>query len=41
MHRYNWIQPHQFNQKLALAVAEEKLNVVGDGLTTTIAPLSK
>ncbi|MCC7641968.1 MULTISPECIES: IS3 family transposase [unclassified Janthinobacterium] len=28
MHRYNWIRPHQFNQGLAPAVAEEKLNVV-------------
>ncbi|MDN4545791.1 integrase core domain-containing protein, partial [Pseudomonas sp. C32] len=28
MHRYNWIQPHQFNDGLAPARAEEKLNVV-------------
>ena len=28
MHRYNWIRPHQFNQGLAPAVTEEKLNVV-------------
>lgn len=28
MHRYNWIRPHQFNDGLAPAVAEEKLNVV-------------
>ena len=28
MHRYNWIRPHQFNQGLPPAVAEEKLNVV-------------
>jgi len=28
MHWYNWIRPHQFNQGLAPAVAEEKLNVV-------------
>ena len=28
MHRYNWIRPHHFNQGLAPAVAEEKLNVV-------------
>ncbi|RKF98321.1 hypothetical protein CKA44_29295, partial [Pseudomonas aeruginosa] len=26
MHRYNWIRPHQFNDGLAPAVAEEKLN---------------
>ena len=28
MHRYNWIRPHQFNDGLAPAVAEEKLNPV-------------
>jgi putative transposase len=28
MHRYNWIRPHQFNDGLAPARAEEKLNVV-------------
>lgn len=28
MHRYNWIRPHQFNDGLAPAVAEEKLNSV-------------
>jgi transposase InsO family protein len=28
MHRYNWIRPHQFNDGLAPAVAEEKLNAV-------------
>ena len=28
MHRYNWIRPHKFNGGLALARAEEKLNVV-------------
>ncbi|HCD6285281.1 TPA: IS3 family transposase, partial [Pseudomonas aeruginosa] len=26
MHRYNWIRPHQFNDGLPSAVAEEKLN---------------
>ncbi|EMC3962967.1 TPA: transposase, partial [Pseudomonas aeruginosa] len=26
MHRYNWISPHQFNDGLPPAVAEEKLN---------------
>ncbi|HIE4499381.1 TPA: IS3 family transposase [Pseudomonas aeruginosa] len=26
MHRYNWIKPHQFNDGLPPAVAEEKLN---------------
>ncbi|MFG9280719.1 IS3-like element IS222 family transposase [Pseudomonas aeruginosa] len=26
MHRYNWIRPHQFNDGLSPAVAEEKLN---------------
>ncbi|BCA29869.1 transposase [Metapseudomonas otitidis] len=26
MHRYNWIRPHQFNDGVPLAVAEEKLN---------------
>ncbi|HCW0465851.1 TPA: IS3 family transposase [Pseudomonas aeruginosa] len=26
MHRYNWIRPHQFNDGLLPAVAEEKLN---------------
>lgn len=26
MHRYNWIQSHQFNDGLPPAVAEEKLN---------------
>ena len=26
MHRYNWIRPHQFNNGLPPAVAEEKLN---------------
>lgn len=28
MHRYNWLRPHQFNEGVAPAVAEEKLNVV-------------
>ncbi|MEW5715694.1 IS3 family transposase [Pseudomonas sp. SB113] len=28
MHRYNWIRPHQFNDGLAPARAEAKLNVV-------------
>jgi len=28
MHRYNWIWPHQFNDGLAPAQAEEKLNAV-------------
>ena len=28
MHRYYWIRPHQFNDGLAPARAEEKLNVV-------------
>ena len=28
MHHYNWIRPHQFNNGLAAAQAEEKLNVV-------------
>ena len=28
MHRYNWIRPHQFNDGLAAAQAEKKLNVV-------------
>ena len=28
MHRYNWIRPHQFNDGLAPARAEEKLKVV-------------
>ncbi|PXX21187.1 putative transposase [Burkholderia pyrrocinia] len=28
MHRYNWKRPHQFNDGLAPAVAEEKLNAV-------------
>ncbi|MDI3275935.1 IS3 family transposase [Pseudomonas sp. AL03] len=28
MHRYNWIRPYQFNDGLAPARAEEKLNVV-------------
>lgn len=28
MHRYNWIRPHQFNDGLAPAVAEEKLKAV-------------
>lgn len=28
MHRYNWLRPHQFNEGMAPAVAEEKLNVV-------------
>lgn len=32
MHRYNWIRPHQFNDGLAPAVAEEKLNAVS-GMT--------
>jgi putative transposase len=32
MHRYNWIRPHQFNNGLAPAVAEEKLNAVS-GMT--------
>ena len=26
MHRYNWIRPHQFNDGLLPAVAEEKLS---------------
>jgi hypothetical protein len=26
MQRYNWQRPHQFNSRLAPAVAEEKLN---------------
>ncbi len=26
MHRYNWIKPHQFNDGLPSAVAEERLN---------------
>lgn len=26
LHRYNWIRPHQFNDGLPPAVAEEKLN---------------
>lgn len=28
MHRYNWIRPHQFNDRLASARVEKKLNVV-------------
>ncbi|SPZ04847.1 ISPsy24, transposase OrfB [Pseudomonas luteola] len=28
MERYNWRRPHQFNEGLAPAVAEEKLNAV-------------
>ncbi|NKI72811.1 IS3 family transposase [Collimonas pratensis] len=32
MQRYNWIRPHQFNDGLAPAVAEEKLNAVS-GIT--------
>lgn len=28
MERYNWIRPHQFNNGLAPAVAEEKLKTV-------------
>lgn len=28
MHRYNWLRPHQFNDGLAPAVAEEKLKTV-------------
>lgn len=28
MHRYNWVRPHQFNEGLAPAVAEEKLSAV-------------
>lgn len=28
MHRHNWIRPHQFNDGLAPAVAEEKLKTV-------------
>jgi putative transposase len=28
MQRYNWIRPHQFNDGVAPAVAEEKLNPV-------------
>lgn len=28
MQRYNWTRPHQFNEGLAPAVAEEKLNSV-------------
>ena len=36
MHRYNWIRPHQFNDGLPPAVAEEKTQpTVRDGLTTT------
>ncbi len=31
MHRYNWIRPHQFNDGLPPAVAEEKLNRLGLG----------
>ncbi|MFX0313933.1 hypothetical protein ACL8ED_30235, partial [Pseudomonas aeruginosa] len=27
MHRYNWIRPHQFNDGLPPAVAEEKLGI--------------
>lgn len=27
MHRYNWIRPHQSNDGLALARADEKFNV--------------
>lgn len=27
MHRYNWIRPHQLNDRLAPAWAEEKLHV--------------
>ena len=30
MERYNWIRPHQFNDGLALAVAEEKLKTVSE-----------
>ncbi len=30
MHRYNWIQPHQFNIGLVPAVAEEELNAVSE-----------
>ncbi len=32
MQRYNWIRPHQFNDGLAPAVAEQKLNAVS-GMT--------
>lgn len=32
MRRYNWIRPHQFNDGLAPAVAEQKLNAVS-GMT--------
>ena len=40
MHRYNWIRPHQFNDGLSPAVAEEKTQpTVRDGLTTT-SPLT-
>jgi putative transposase len=28
MERYNWRRPYQFNEGLASAVAEEKLNTV-------------
>ncbi|MDG6379162.1 IS3 family transposase, partial [Pseudomonas savastanoi pv. phaseolicola] len=28
MHRYNWIRPHQFNNGLAPAQSEKRLNVV-------------
>ncbi len=30
MHRYPWIQPHQFNNGLVPVVAEEKLNAVSE-----------
>ncbi len=41
MQRYNWIRPHQFNDRLAPAVAEEKLNAVsGMGRPLHIAGLA-
>lgn len=30
MHRYNWVRPHQFNDGLAPAQYEKKLNVVSE-----------
>lgn len=37
MERYNWRRPHQFNEGLAPAVAEEKIQFsVRDQLTTTV-----
>ena len=32
MHRYNWLRPHQFNEGVAPAVVEQKLNLVS-GIT--------